>query len=138
MINLFAIVFAILGIKQYRAQYTVSSANISAILSPYKQITPLQDSSSPFYPNDYFVNIQYSNQHIYSLCSNNIIQIWNSLNIDQYPNNITTYSYSNNTGLKFISMSLNIDSHWLSIASYTNSTLKHVIYNIVDENNPIL
>jgi hypothetical protein len=59
-----------------------------------KTVPITSDSSSPSYPNDYFIRVVFTSTQVLTLASSNIIQVYNKSNLTQPIQIFTNYSYS--------------------------------------------
>jgi hypothetical protein len=58
-------------------------------------ITVYPSPGSPYYPNDFFVNTHIGTTNVYILQSNNVLKIYNKLQLSSALQTFTNYSYAN-------------------------------------------
>lgn len=89
------------------AQIAAEGSNLTFLLAPAGNLSLATDPYSPFYPNDFYRNIQYLNSKIYTLGSNNIVQVYNKTNPTSMLQSFNEYSYAYGLPYAFIFLSVN-------------------------------
>lgn len=77
------------------------------LFTPIAALQPFSDDSSPSYPSDFFRNIEYVNSSIYTLGSNNIVDVYTQANPPVLLQSFKNYSFIYNPTYTFIFLSVN-------------------------------
>lgn len=90
-----------------QAQLSATLANATLTVYPTITLTLYDDPTSYFYPNDYYRNIEVSTNNIYTLGTNNIVEIYQKSNPAIKVQTFTNYSNRNFLPFSMVSLSVN-------------------------------
>lgn len=81
--------------------------NVTLNIFPTGILLLYQDSSSLYYPFDFFLNIELTTTNIYTLGSNRIIQVYNNADLNTAIQNVTNYSFSSGSPFRPVYVAVN-------------------------------
>ena len=110
--------------------FTSLGNGTSVDIVPTSTLSVTNDSASPFFPNDYFINLETSTHNLYILESTNIVQVYSKT----FPNNriqtFSDYSYASIHPYVFILLSVNPQMNIIVLTSYRTSLIEHLVFSI--------
>lgn len=103
------------------AQLNTINGNVTLdIFDINHTLTIYSDPSSPYYPKDYYINVVVTEQHIYALGSNNVVQIYDQANLTLPPQVFSNYSYSFSPTYTMVYISVNENETLMVLTSFVN------------------
>lgn len=104
------------------------SNNITANIFQINTITPSPDPTSPNYPNDIFISLAYTSDHLFTLASNNLIQVYNKTNLTTPLQIFSNYSFGNNLPFELKDLTVEEASKTIVCASVSGGNLQHLVF----------
>lgn len=104
------------------------SNGVTVTIFPLPTIPIQPDPSSPYAPNDFYTNIEITQNSVYTLASNRIIQVLSKQNLALVQQTYDNYSYSNGGTLNLIYLSLDPTDSEAVLSSFASNILNHLLY----------
>lgn len=108
-----------------------NSVTLDIFPAAYLQL--YSDPTSFYYPSDFYQSTDISMNNIYTLGSNQIVQIYSKLNPSTPIQNFTNYSYSFALPFTLVYASASKDDLIVALTSFKTGILKHIVYS-ADQN----
>lgn len=112
------------------SQLTTTNGGVSMNIFQTNTLLIQVDSSSPFYPSDFYRNVVIVGSHIYALGSNNIVQIYNIADLSLPPQVFANYSYSSSPPYCMVYLSVDENESLMVLTSFSNSKLEHLVFSL--------
>lgn len=89
------------------AASTYSNSTLTSLIFPVAALSIQQDSTSLYYPDDFYLSQIVAKTKIYTLGSNNIVQVYDKASLCSPIQIFEDYSYRYNSSSSFVYMSIN-------------------------------